>query len=111
MLVGCGDQHADGKGGSSVLAPGDGHFVEVSGFGRPRGCSLGGHVTAGVFGEVVTAHEASVAHGADKLFLARVSSAMAGKLVRTGKLFIAAIPMTTERLLTCRGRGRMLAGS
>lgn len=76
-LVGCGDQHADRKCRASVLALGQGHFVEVPGFGGPRGRSLGGHVPPGMFGQVVTAHEAPVAHVADELLLAGVCPAVA----------------------------------
>lgn len=60
---------------------------------------------AGVFGQVVAAHEAPVAHVADKLFLTGVRPTVAGKLIRTSKLFVAAVPVTAERLLTCRRRG------
>lgn len=59
---------------------------------------------AGVFRQVVAAHEAPVAHVAGKLLLACVCSAVAGKLVRTGKLFVAAVPVTAEWLLTCKQR-------
>lgn len=103
-LVGGGNEHADRKHGASVLALGQGHFVEVSGFGRPRGRPLGGHVPPGVFGQVVAAHEAPVAHVADELLLTGVRSAVAGQLVRAGELFVAALPVTAERLFTCRGR-------
>ena len=58
----------------------------------------------GVFGQVVAAHEAPVAHSADELLLARVRSAVAGQLIGAGKLFVAAVPVTAERLLTCRRR-------
>lgn len=80
-LVGRGDQHANRKCGASVLALRQRHFVEVSGFRGPRRRPLGGHVPPGVFGQVVAAHEAAVAHVADKLLLAGVRPAMAGKLV------------------------------
>lgn len=86
------------------MAFGQGHFVEVPGFGRPRGRPFGGHVPPGVFGQVVAAHEAAVAHVAHKLFLASVCPAVAGKLVGAGKLFIAAFPVTAEWLFTCGGR-------
>lgn len=77
LLVGCGDQHADRKCRASVLALRQGHFVEVSVFGGPRGSPLGGHVPPRVFGQVVTAHEAPVAHVANKLLLAGVRPAVA----------------------------------
>lgn len=58
----------------------------------------------GVFGQVVAAHEAPVAHVADELLLAGVRPAVAGKLVGAGELFVAALPVTAERLFTCRRR-------
>lgn len=58
----------------------------------------------GVFGQVVTTHEAAVTHIADKLLLTSVCPAVAGELIGSGKPFIAAVPVTAERLLTCRGR-------
>ena len=48
------------------------HFVKVPHLCLPGGDLLAGHVTAGVFGQVVTAHEAPVADGAHKLLLAGV---------------------------------------
>lgn len=64
----------------------------------------------GVFGQVVTTHEAAVAHIADKLFLTSVCPTVAGKLIRSGKPFVTAIPVTAEWLLTCRGRGGTVRG-
>lgn len=54
-----------------------------------------------VFGQVVAAHEAPVAHVANKLLLAGVRPAVAGKLVGAGKFLVAALPVTAERLFTC----------
>lgn len=118
LLIGSGDQHADGEGGVSTLAAAAGdaaHLAQVPGFSRPRGCPLGGAVAAGVFGQVVTAHEAALAHAAHKLLLARVCPTVAGQLVGACKLLVAAVPVAAERLLACRGSGqdvsRKLAGS
>lgn len=61
-------------------------------------------MTPGVFGQVVATHEAAVADVADKLLLARVRSAVAGKLIGACKLFVAALPVAAERLLAWRGR-------
>lgn len=105
LLVGRRDQHADRKCRAPVLAFGQGHFAEVSGIGGPGGRPLGGHVAAGVFGQVVASHEAAVAHVAHKLLLAGVRPAVARKLIGTSKLFVAAVPVAAERLLACRGRG------
>lgn len=54
-----------------------------------------------VFGQVVAAHEAPVADVANKLLLAGMRPTVAGKLIRAGKLFVAALPVTAERLFTC----------
>lgn len=64
----------------------------------------------GVFGQVVTTHEAAVAHIANKLFLTSVRPAVAGELIGSGKPFVAAVPVTAEWLLTCRGRGGTVRG-
>lgn len=53
-----------------------------------------------MFGQMVTAHEAPLAHAARKLLLTGVRPAVTGKLIRTGKLFITAVPMATEGFLT-----------
>lgn len=90
------------------MALGQGHFVDVSGFGGPRGRPLGGHVPPRMFGQVVAAHEAAVADVADELLLARVRPAVAGKLVRAGELLVAAFPVTAERLFTCRRTERII---
>ena len=55
--------------------------------------SVGG-VTLDVFAEVVGTHETFVAHRAGKPLLAGVRTEMAGKFVRTGKPFEAALPAT-----------------
>ena len=57
-------------------------------------------MTAGVFGQVVTAHEAAVADGAHKLLLAGVRPPVARQLVRAGKLLVAALPAAAEGLLS-----------
>lgn len=57
-------------------------------------------MTAGVFGQVVAAHEAPVAHRAHKLLLARVGPPVTRELVGARKLLIAALPTATEGLLT-----------
>lgn len=101
-----GRRHINGERRAPAGALGQGSF-ELSVFGRPRRRPLGGHVSAGVFGQVVTAHEAPVTHGAYKLLLARVGAAVAGQLVGAGKLFLAALPVAAERLLTCRARGKV----
>lgn len=114
LLIGCRDQRTDGLGGVSALtdaaAAGHTHLGQVPGR-RPLGCT----VAASVFGQVVAAHEAPLAHHADKLLLSRVGAAMARQLVRAGKLLVAAVPVAAEGLLTCRGSGqdvyRTLAGS
>lgn len=109
LLIGSGDQHADGEGGASTLAAvaGDAaHLAQVPGFARPRGRPLGGAVAAGVFGQVVAAHEAPLAHAAHKLLLARVRAAVAGQLVGAGELLVAAVPVAAERLLACGGSGQ-----
>lgn len=105
LLVGSGNQHAQRKCGASVLALGQGHFVEVWSFSGPRRCPFCGHVPSGMFGQVVAAHEASITHIANKLLLTSVRSAVAGKLIGARKLFVAALPVTTERLFTCRKKG------
>lgn len=55
----------------------------------------------GMFGQVVAAHEAPVAHLADKLLLTSVRPAVARKLIGAGKLFVTPLPVTAERLFTC----------
>lgn len=75
-------------------------LVEVLDVSGPQWRSLGSHVTAGMFGQMVTAHEAPLAHAAHKLLLTGVCPAVTGKLIRTGKLFITAVPMATEGFLT-----------
>lgn len=59
----------------------------------------------GVFGQVVAAHEAPVAHVANEFLLAGVRAAVAGKLVGAGKLFVTALPVAAERLFTWRDEG------
>lgn len=65
---------------------------------------------SGVFGQVVTTHEAAVAHTTDKLFLTSVCPTVARELIGSGKPFVAAVPVTAERLLTCRGRRGTVRG-
>lgn len=66
-------------------------------------------MSPGVFGQVVAAHEAAVAHVAGKLLLTGVRPAVAGQLVGAGELFVTAVPVTAERLLTCGGRRRTVS--
>lgn len=54
-----------------------------------------------MFGQVIAAHEAPLADAADKLLLPRVRPAVSRQLVGSGKLLIAAFPVTAERLLAC----------
>lgn len=54
-----------------------------------------------MLGQVVTAHEAAIADGADKFLLASVCSAVSGKFVRPGKLFVTTVPVTAEWFFTC----------
>lgn len=77
-----------------------GDFGDVPGLGGPRRGSFGVHVTAGVFGQVVAAHEAAPTHTTHKLLFTGVSPAVAGELIRTGKLLLTAVPVTTEGFLT-----------
>lgn len=77
-----------------------GDFGQVPGPGGPRCRSFGVHVTAGVFGQVIAAHEAPLTHTTHKLLLTGVSPAVTGKLIRAGKLLLTAVPVTTERFLT-----------
>lgn len=79
-------------------------FAQVANVGLPGGDFLRRHVAPGVFGEVVAAHEASVAHGADELLLAGVGAPVTRELVRAREPLVAPIPAAAERLLTCRGR-------
>lgn len=58
-------------------------------------------MTAGVFGQVVAAHEAPVAHGAHELLLSRVRPPVARQLVRASELLVTAVPAAAEGLLTC----------
>lgn len=53
-----------------------------------------------VLGQVVAAHEAALAHSAGEPLLPRVRAAVAGQLVRAGKMPPAALPATAEWLLT-----------
>lgn len=96
LLVGGRDQQADRKRRAPGLT-----FVEVSVVGGPCRSPLGGSVPPGMFGQVVAAHEAPVAHSAHKLLLTSVRAAVARQLVGAGELLIAALPKTAERLLTC----------
>ncbi len=57
-----------------------------------------------MFGQVVAAHEASVADVANKFLLSGVSPAVTGKLIRASKLFVAALPVTAKRFFACRRR-------
>lgn len=66
-------------------------------------------MATGVFGQVVAAHEAPLAHTTHELFLARVCSAVARQLIGTGKLLVAAIPVAAEGLLACRGSGQYVS--
>lgn len=75
-------------------------FAEIANIGLPGGDFLRRHVAAGVFGEVIAAHEASVAHGADELLLAGVGAPVTRELVRAGKPLVTPIPAAAERLLT-----------
>lgn len=77
-----------------------GDLGDVPGLGGPRCGSFGVHVTAGVFGQVVAAHEAALTHTTHKLLFTGVSPAVAGELIRTGKLLLTAVPVTAEGFLT-----------
>lgn len=58
-------------------------------------------MAAGVFGEVITAHEPAVAYRTDKFLLPGVRPPMTGQLVGAGEPLVAAVPATAEGLLTC----------
>lgn len=55
---------------------------------------------AGVFDEVVAAHETLVAEWAQEAFLASVGTQVSGQLVRTGKLLFAVGPGAWKGPLT-----------
>lgn len=76
-----------------------GYFVQAPNISLPGGNFLRSHVTTGVLGEVIAAHESAVTHGTHKLFLAGMCSPVTGELVRAGKPFITAVPAAAERLL------------
>lgn len=59
-------------------------------------------MAAGVFGEVITAHEPAVAYRTDKFLLPGVRPPMTGQLVGAGEPLVAAVPATAEGLLTWR---------
>lgn len=59
-------------------------------------------MTAGVLDQVVTAHEALVAQGAQEALLPRVRAGVAGELVGAGELLLAVGPGTGEGSLPCR---------
>lgn len=52
-----------------------------------------------MFCQVVATHEAPITHRTDKLLLARVCTPVARELIGAGKLLVAAVPATAERLL------------
>lgn len=70
-----GDEHAQSTAAFRLLRCG--HSVQFAHLCLPAGDLLGGHVAAGVLRQVIAAHEAALAHGAGKLLLPRVSSAVA----------------------------------
>lgn len=65
-----------------------------------------GHVMATlVLGQVVAAGKAKMACGASEAFLSCVSAPVAGEFIRAGEPPFTALPLTPERLLTCRKGG------
>lgn len=62
-------------------------------------------VAAGVFHQVVAAHEALVAQRALELLLARVGAVVASQLIGAGKLLTAVRPGTRERPFSCGSKG------
>ena len=101
-LIRAGHQHADRMWRGPGLGLGQRHFVEVPRFSRPRRRPLGGDVAAGVFRQVVAAHEAPLAHVAHKLLLAGVRPPVPGEFVGTRKFFVAALPVAAEGFFACR---------
>ena len=99
-LVCAGHQNADRMRRGPGLGLGQRHFVEVTRFGWPRRRPLGSDVAAGVFRQVVAAHEAPLAHVAHKLLLSGVRPPVPGEFVGTCKLFVAALPVAAEGFFT-----------
>jgi len=60
-------------------------------------------VSADVFREMVTAHEATITNSARESLLARVGASVSRELIRASEAFFTAIPRTLERLLSCVG--------
>ena len=54
-----------------------------------------------MLGQVVTAHEAAEAHGANELLLSCVGPSVARQLIRASKLPLTTLPLASEGLLTC----------
>ena len=97
------DQHTecgDGGGREGRSGLGCGHLVEGADLRLPGRNLLGGHVTAGMFGQVVAAHEAPVTHRADKLLLSCVCPPVTRQLVGASKLLVTTFPAAAEGLLT-----------
>lgn len=59
-----------------------------------------------MFGEVIAAHESTLAYRTHKLFLPGVCPSVPGELIGAGEPLIAAVPAAAERFLTCGGKGR-----
>lgn len=62
------------------------------------------HVSFGMFGQVITSHEAPAADAACEPLLSRVSALVAGQFVRSREHAATGLPAANERLLSCQSQ-------